>query len=731
MVKSTLFCQLAQYSHNTLLFSELAHLRGQNTAWMDHAPLLVTFAVVFIVLFQLHFLSDRAVVSLIEFCTAIISPMYPMFTISQAIATLRRYTGLSMLTDRLRTYVSYPNCHRLYDQLDAPIPNVCNNDDIRYRGNCGALMFKTVAGRRSPLKTFAYQPLMATMERFFMRPGFEAKLEHWRLRRRLPGTYSDVYDGDMWNRVIDSNGRPFVNVSRSLLLTLNIDWFGPFVNSTYSIGAIYLTINNLPRAERFKTENSILVGVMPGPREASTFEINHFLRPLVDDLVGWYTGQSIRTAEQPNGAVVRLALLNVACDIPAARKVSGFTSHASIHACYKCYRQFATFVDTGRIDHSGFDVSTWLDRDPIQYLEHAEQWRAATTLQARTDLERAHGARWSELHRLRYFNPVACTIVDPMHNLFLGTAKRMAKLWIHIGDLRPAMLRAMQRAANSIVLPPDYVALKRKIEGNFSFMTADDWKSWILVYSPLVLQGHISRDKLNHWLLFVNACRALVRPAITETDLAAAHAGLLAFCRGVEEIYGPSEVTPNMHLHIHLKETVEKFSSLYNFWLFSFERYNGYIKDINTNQKDSFETTFMRKFQQKTGTRDFVRSFSTRFGPASAYMDLLNRFADNVQPIQAAAATSPLEFDVHQFYALSEIQSRKGKRAVTARCISFGAWRYGAHAERRIPILAAVLPDTVPQRTARRLPAAYGEKSLCQQFDSKDQDHYAAGANLP
>lgn len=40
-----------------------------------------------------------------------------------------------------------------------------------------------------------------------------------------------------------------------------------------------------------------------------------------------------------------------------------------------------------------------------------------------------------QLQRLSYFDPVACTIVKPMHNLFAGTAKRMADLWLRFPEL--------------------------------------------------------------------------------------------------------------------------------------------------------------------------------------------------------------------------------------------------------------------------------------------------------
>ena len=39
----------------------------------------------------------------------------------------------------------------------------------------------------------------------------------------------------------------------------------------YSTGVIYLTSLNLPRNERYKPENIILIGIIPGPKEPKNY----------------------------------------------------------------------------------------------------------------------------------------------------------------------------------------------------------------------------------------------------------------------------------------------------------------------------------------------------------------------------------------------------------------------------------------------------------------------------
>ncbi len=60
------------------------------------------------------------------------------------------------------------------------------------------------------------------------------------------------------------------------------------------------------------------------------------------------------------------------------------------------------------------------------------------------------------------------------------------------------------------------------------------------------------------------------------------------FCKDVERLYGKSVVTPNMHLHGHIAECIEDYGSVYGFWLFSYERYNGILGSFPTNKRDRF-----------------------------------------------------------------------------------------------------------------------------------------------
>ena len=89
---------------------------------------------------------------------------------------------------------------------------------------------------------------------------------------------TDVYDGKLWK-----DWKPYLDIPGNLLLMLNVDWFKPFKHSPYSVGVIYLVILNLPRMMRFKPENIIIVGTIPGPHEPKLM-INTYLQLIIQDL---------------------------------------------------------------------------------------------------------------------------------------------------------------------------------------------------------------------------------------------------------------------------------------------------------------------------------------------------------------------------------------------------------------------------------------------------------------
>ena len=91
---------------------------------------------------------------------------------------------------------------------------------------------------------------------------------------------------------------------------MNVDWFEPYERGVYSVGVIYLIIQNLPREERYKLENIVLVVIILGPKEPK-LTINIFLSPLVIDLnEAWINGFTLASHTKAM-VTVKLALTKI------------------------------------------------------------------------------------------------------------------------------------------------------------------------------------------------------------------------------------------------------------------------------------------------------------------------------------------------------------------------------------------------------------------------------------
>lgn len=143
-------------------------------------------------------------------------------------------------------------------------------------------------------------------------------------------------------------------------------------------------------------------------------------------------------------------------------------------------------------------------------------------------------------------------------------------------------------------VPPHLGRLPKNISANYGTLTAEQWKNWTILYSLFALKDIIGDDHFRCWQTFTLACRYICKPILTEADIIKGDGLLLKFCREFQSLYGNKATTPNMHLHCHLKEVILDYGPVQSFWCFSFERYNGILGSIITNNI-SVELQLMRK----------------------------------------------------------------------------------------------------------------------------------------
>lgn len=336
---------------------------------------------------------------------------------------MRRYK----LEPVLDTYVCCPDCFAIYSPNTSPKTCV---DTAPGSTPCGCELFRTRQIRggfhTSSKRDYLHQPMAHWLARLVHREGIEDLLQIPDLQKILsknpPTVAADFWDGAAIRSFLGPDGRKlFIDAPQDetrLVFSLAMDGFNPFQSKTakqkVTSTAIYMVCLNLPPHLRYLPENMYLVGVIPGPTKPSLTQINHFLRLLVDDLLQFWTSgvRFSRTWKYRFGRLFRAALIPLVCDILAARQTIGLGSHSSTFFCSFCYL---------RLDEiENFDPLTWPPREIHEHRARAEAWRNAPTALEQEDLFERHGIRWSELLRLPYWDPIHFTVVDSMHNLYLG-----------------------------------------------------------------------------------------------------------------------------------------------------------------------------------------------------------------------------------------------------------------------------------------------------------------------
>ena len=166
------------------------------------------------------------------------------------------------------------------------------------------------------------------------------------------------------------------------------------------------------------------MGIIPGPHKPALDQLNHLLKPLVDELlVFWNTGIFFaRTTKYTKGRLVRCALVPLVCDLPAARQTAGFGGHQAKFFCSMCK---LCHSDINNLDHD-----SWPPRTCDDHKAAARSWRDKPSTRAWEEAFKENSIRWSELLELPYWDPINYTVIDSMHNHYLGLLKHHCrKIW--------------------------------------------------------------------------------------------------------------------------------------------------------------------------------------------------------------------------------------------------------------------------------------------------------------
>lgn len=108
-----------------------------------------------------------------------------------------------------------------------------------------------------------------------------------------------------------------------------------------------------------------------------------------------------------------------------------------------------------KADYSNFNHMLWEPHTNSSHREVSAKYLQCNTRSQRYAIERSSGVWYTILLELPYFDAPRMCIIDPMHNLLLGTAKEMVELWKSLNIIDSKCYHNIQKKVDSHVCPND------------------------------------------------------------------------------------------------------------------------------------------------------------------------------------------------------------------------------------------------------------------------------------
>ena len=190
----------------------------------------------------------------------------------------------------------------------------------------------------------------------------------------------------------------------------------------------------------------------------------------------------------------------------------------------------------------------------------------------------------SMLSKLSHFDLVDGFVPDFLP--LLGVARQLLSLWFdsnnhdspwYIGQ--PSKHTMCESQLKNIVVQKEVRRLPRSISAR-EHWKGNEYKSFALYYSLIILQGILPTQYLNHYFLFVWSLRQLLGTSISPDDLNKVKAALDLFIVKMEELYGVAYCSFNVHQLSHLARSTQMCGPLWAVSTFVFESNNAILKNM-------------------------------------------------------------------------------------------------------------------------------------------------------
>lgn len=124
-------------------------------------------------------------------------------------------------------------------------------------------------------------------------------------------------------------------------------------------------------------------------------------------------------------------------------------------------------------------------------------------------------------------------------------------------------------------------------------LKADHWRTVCTVSLVITLVRLWGRNDcpvwekkmLRNFLDLVIAVKTVTKRSVSEEQIQCYEFHMTRYLKTLRDLYSDHHFLPNHHLSLHLPQCLRDFGPVHAWWSFPFERYNGVISRLNTNNK--------------------------------------------------------------------------------------------------------------------------------------------------
>ncbi|KAK7880001.1 hypothetical protein WMY93_033332 [Mugilogobius chulae] len=432
------------------------------------------------------------------------------------------------------------------------------------------------SGSEERYSTFIEVSIEAQIQSLFLKPGFQKKLNFRFSRIKTdPNNIEDIYDAEVYKKLVYGDG-PLID-PKNISITWNTDGVPIFKSSKFSVWPFYCIINELSFMERTKRENMIFAGLWHGDSKPSMVT---FLRPLSDTLRKLAdNGILVQPAELTSEPFVcKVLTIAGTCDLPAKALVLNSVQYNGKFGCRKCEQPGET-VKTGERGH--VHAFPYQHGDPKGPLRTNEKFALdmKNANDTKTTVKGVKGPCW--LSKLKSYDLIKGTAIDYMHSVLLGVMRLLMIQWFSPEFSRQPF--SMAKNAKEIdrrfqdISPPSSTRYPRSVASHRMFFKASEYRDILIFFGPIVFRGILQTLYYNHFLLLSEAIFILLMESISPEQIDHAEKLLWNFCSQMANLYGERYETANVHLLVHLADSVRDLGPLWTHSCFHFEDKNGYL----------------------------------------------------------------------------------------------------------------------------------------------------------